>query len=76
MVAIVCNMLFGVVFGFRSTEDFILHACQIARILNNVDKTGKKKKKKVCLKSIIICMNNAEKNPSHLILYTICFQLS
>lgn len=72
MVAIVCNVLFGVVFGFRSTEDFTLHACQIARILNNVDKTEKNKNKK----KFVICVNNAEKNPSHLILYTICFQLS
>lgn len=29
MVAIVADMLFGVVFGFWSTEDFALYACQI-----------------------------------------------
>lgn len=40
-MAIVADMLFGVVFGFWSMEDFALYACQISKILSNVDKPEK-----------------------------------
>lgn len=68
MVAIIPNMLLGAVFGFRSIEDFT----QISRILNNVNRT-EEKLLQVCY---IACKQFWEKKPSHLILYTICFQVS
>jgi len=40
-VAIVADMLLGVAFGFWSAADFALYACQISKLLSNVDKLEK-----------------------------------
>lgn len=53
MVAIIRDMLFGAVFGFRSIEDFT----QISRILNNVNRTEEK------LLQVLHVNNDGEKNP-------------
>lgn len=41
VVAIIVDMFFDVLFGFWSTEHFALYACEISKILGNVDKPEK-----------------------------------
>lgn len=53
MVAIIPDMLFGAVFGFRSIEDFT----QISRILNNVNRTEEK------LLQVLHVNNDGKKTP-------------
>lgn len=67
MVAVVADMLFGAVFGFWSTENFALYACDISKILSNVEKP----KKPTYCKSDRFHVSNMAKKP--LILYCILF---
>lgn len=53
VVAIIPDMLFGAVFGFRSIEDFT----QISRILNNVNRTEEK------LLQVLHVNNDGKKTP-------------
>lgn len=69
VVATVADTRFGVVFGFRSMEDFALYACQISRVMLI-------NQKNLCCKSDIYVMSIMLQKSSNLILYTICFKLS
>lgn len=69
VVAIVVDMFFGTVFGFWSTNHFALYACQISKILSNIDKP----EKPFVANPIDFMSITGQKS---LVLYTICFQFN